>query len=582
MDNKAVFLDRDGTIAKDVHYCRSADDFELLPAVPEAVKLLNENGFRVVVITNQSGIARGYFTEKTLAQIHQKMKDELAKSGAHVDAIYHCPHHPDDGCDCRKPGTALFIEAANELDINLGLSYVVGDTKMDMDAGKALGCKTILVTTGPEGGNDVVEPPDYSANSLLKAAQWVVEEVKSVSKSPQSSQSITSVIEPAHNEEKGTPAVKNSIIIPAFNEEEGLRIVLTGIFSIIDDTFEVIVVDDSSTDRTREVAQEFPCRLICRDGNRGKGRALRTGIANAQGENVIWIDADATYPTEVIPQMVAGLATHDVVVCSRAGGREHIPMINKLGNAILSTLIQRIYGFKPSDPCTGAWAVKKRCLDMMELTSAGFEIEPEVAIKSARMGLRTMEIPLDYGPRVGESKLSGMKAGYTDLKKILGCLILYNPTLLFALPGFLLLVTGVALIGWFLAKPLSEASKPQEFIIMVAAVLTTLVGLQIVIFGIASQLYATAHKFATPDRLTRFFLSKRGGRLLVVGGIVGLCTGLGLILGAVPLHIPHGTARFVDLYEQTKLSIPALVAGLIGVEMLLSAIFLSIFRPKEL
>jgi D,D-heptose 1,7-bisphosphate phosphatase len=123
--NKAVFLDRDGTIARDVHYCRRVEDFELLPTVPEAIKLLNTNGFKVVVVTNQSGIARGYFTEQTLEQIHQKMKDELANHNAWVDAIYYCPHHPDDGCDCRKPGTALFLKAARELDIDLARSYVV-------------------------------------------------------------------------------------------------------------------------------------------------------------------------------------------------------------------------------------------------------------------------------------------------------------------------------------------------------------------------------------------------------------------------------------------------------------------------
>lgn len=95
MRNRAIFLDRDGTIARDVHYCRRVEDFELLPTVPQAIKLLNANGFKMVVITNQSGIARGgYFTEETLAQIHKKMEEELAEYGAHVDAIYYCPHYP--------------------------------------------------------------------------------------------------------------------------------------------------------------------------------------------------------------------------------------------------------------------------------------------------------------------------------------------------------------------------------------------------------------------------------------------------------------------------------------------------------
>jgi histidinol-phosphate phosphatase family protein len=176
--NSAVFLDRDGTIARDVHYCRRPEDFEILPTVPQAIRLLNENDFKVVVITNQSGIARGYFTEETLARIHQKMKDELAKYGARVDAIYYCPHHPDDGCDCRKPGTALFHKATREHHIDLQSSYVVGDLQMDIDAGKALGCKTVLVTTGPQSPTPnpqfPIDLPDYVALNLFDASKWII------------------------------------------------------------------------------------------------------------------------------------------------------------------------------------------------------------------------------------------------------------------------------------------------------------------------------------------------------------------------------------------------------------------------
>ncbi|MCL0060400.1 HAD family hydrolase [Dehalococcoidia bacterium] len=167
-------MDRDGTLARDVHYCRRVEDFELLPTVPEAIRLLNTNSLKVVVITNQSGIARGYFTEEILAQIHDKMKQELAKDGAWVDAIYYCPHHPDDGCECRKPKTGLFLRAARELDIDLSRSFVVGDVQMDIDAGRALGSKTVLVTTGPQGG--IVDPPDYTAGSLLEAVKWILKE----------------------------------------------------------------------------------------------------------------------------------------------------------------------------------------------------------------------------------------------------------------------------------------------------------------------------------------------------------------------------------------------------------------------
>lgn len=174
MGNRAIFLDRDGTIARDVPYCGRLEDFELLPTVPEAIRLLNDNDFKVVVVTNQSGIARGYFTEDTLARIHQKMEAEMRKQNARIDAIYYCPHHPDDRCECRKPKTALFHKAVRELDIDLNRSWVVGDMPLDIAAGKALMCKTVLVTTGPQGGNGIINPPDCIAENLFTVAERIV------------------------------------------------------------------------------------------------------------------------------------------------------------------------------------------------------------------------------------------------------------------------------------------------------------------------------------------------------------------------------------------------------------------------
>ncbi len=180
MSNRAVFLDRDGTIARDVPYCHRVEDFELLPTVPEAIKLLNVSGFKVVVVTNQSGIARGYFTEETLNLIHRKMRDELTRYGTWVDAIYFCPHHPDDGCQCRKPRPGLLLDAASELGIDFQLSYVVGDRQIDVEAGRCVGCKTALVTTGPNLGELEGSAPDHIANDLYEAARWIIGDAKSV------------------------------------------------------------------------------------------------------------------------------------------------------------------------------------------------------------------------------------------------------------------------------------------------------------------------------------------------------------------------------------------------------------------
>lgn len=168
MANRAVFLDRDGTMAPDVHYCRRPEDFELFPYTAKAVGLLNEHGFKVIVITNQSGIARGYFTEETLADIHQKMERELAKESAFVEAIYYCPHHPDDNCDCRKPKPELVLQAVKDFNIDLKHSFVVGDLQVDVELGRVVGCQTILV------GKDKTINADATASDLLEAAHKIL------------------------------------------------------------------------------------------------------------------------------------------------------------------------------------------------------------------------------------------------------------------------------------------------------------------------------------------------------------------------------------------------------------------------
>lgn len=173
--SRAVFLDRDGTINRNVPYCSRPEDFELLPGVEEGVRCLNERGFTVVVITNQSGIARGYFTEKTLAEIHEKMSKELGKAGARLDAIYYCPHHPDDNCDCRKPKPTLLWEAASDLAIDLGQSYVIGDRRMDVEMGRRGGCKASLLVSPDEEGADPRKLKDVRTfGSVLEAVRWLV------------------------------------------------------------------------------------------------------------------------------------------------------------------------------------------------------------------------------------------------------------------------------------------------------------------------------------------------------------------------------------------------------------------------
>ena len=173
--NKAVFIDRDGTISRDLPYCSRPEDFELLPQVAEGIRLLNEHGFKVVVVTNQSGLARGYFTEEMLAKIHDKMRRELAKHSAFVDAIYYCPHHPGNNCDCRKPKPKMLFQAASDLNIDLRLSYVIGDSDIDAEMGRRAGCKAAFIVEHSERGqHEGNRPTNNITKSFQDTVKWII------------------------------------------------------------------------------------------------------------------------------------------------------------------------------------------------------------------------------------------------------------------------------------------------------------------------------------------------------------------------------------------------------------------------
>ncbi len=151
---RAVFIDRDGTINREKKYLYLVDEFEFIPGAPEAIRLLNEAGFLVVVVTNQSGVARGYYTEEDVHLLHRHIASQLEMSGARVDCWQICPHHPSGRgsyalpCRCRKPLPGMLLEAARRFDVDLASSIMIGDKLVDMEAGRLAGCRTILVRTG--------------------------------------------------------------------------------------------------------------------------------------------------------------------------------------------------------------------------------------------------------------------------------------------------------------------------------------------------------------------------------------------------------------------------------------------------
>ncbi|MFW9827331.1 MAG: D-glycero-beta-D-manno-heptose 1,7-bisphosphate 7-phosphatase [Candidatus Thorarchaeota archaeon] len=147
---KAIFLDRDGVINKEISYLSHPDDFKFIEGSIEALKILKQKNYLLIIITNQAGIARGYFSEDTLKKIHTKMLSMLKENSIEIDDIYYCPHHPDFSgpCNCRKPKPGMILKAKSKFDIDLSYSYMVGDTLTDIETGKAAQCKTVLVLTG--------------------------------------------------------------------------------------------------------------------------------------------------------------------------------------------------------------------------------------------------------------------------------------------------------------------------------------------------------------------------------------------------------------------------------------------------
>jgi D-glycero-D-manno-heptose 1,7-bisphosphate phosphatase len=182
-----VFLDRDGTLNEEVGYINHIDRFRLYPRSAAAVARLNRAHIPVIVVTNQAGLARGFFTESLLAEVHEKMKAELARSQAHVDAIYYCPHHPDAklpayriSCTCRKPAPGMLVRAAEELHLDLWASYMISDRYQDIAMGMKAGAKGILVQTGYGKGEALYQqaswhvPPDFMAPDLMEAVNWIL------------------------------------------------------------------------------------------------------------------------------------------------------------------------------------------------------------------------------------------------------------------------------------------------------------------------------------------------------------------------------------------------------------------------
>ena len=180
---KTIFIDRDGVINKDpggwteYSYVTSWGEFHFLPNTKEALKLLSDNGYDIIIVSNQGGVSKGYYSQKALDEITARMLREISSAGANVKGTYYCIHQDSDNCDCRKPKTGMFKQAEKDLGIKAKGAWFIGDGKMDVEAGKSAGLKTILVLSGKTAIGDVGKwetKPEYIFDDLLDAVKFIL------------------------------------------------------------------------------------------------------------------------------------------------------------------------------------------------------------------------------------------------------------------------------------------------------------------------------------------------------------------------------------------------------------------------
>ncbi len=188
--NRAAFIDHDGTVSEEIGYIGHVDRLRIYPWAPKAIRKLNLAGIRAILVTNQSGIARGYFHEELVETMHARLEDALAREGARLDAIYYCPHHPEaavpsyrQDCDCRKPKPGMVLRAAEEFALDLASSFVIGDRYIDVEMAHRAGARGILVLSGYGNGEYTDQSaswprqPDHVAADLSEAVDWILQRI---------------------------------------------------------------------------------------------------------------------------------------------------------------------------------------------------------------------------------------------------------------------------------------------------------------------------------------------------------------------------------------------------------------------
>lgn len=372
-----------------------------------------------------------------------------------------------------------------------------------------------------------------------------------------------------------TPGVITTVVLPAYNEAEALPKVLRELGAVLDASYEVLVVDDGSTDGTAEIAAEYPCRVIRHRTRQGKGAAVRTGFANAQGQYLVVSDADGTYPAAAVPRIVALLAEHDLVRCNREHTTDFMPAINRAGNWLFDRLLTGVHGLDGADHLSGLYGLRRAVVQQMHLQSDGFDIEAEIGIKARARRLRVATFPIRYQARLGAKKLRPWRDGLAILSRIAALVLLYNPMLTFVVPGVVVLAAAMSLAAALQRGPVVTPYFGLSIHSFIVATLGVLAGFQLVVFGMAAALYGVEAGYRPPRWLVT--LSSRPIRLGGVAiGLVMAASALVNILRLVAEWLGSGAGIFLD----TRGVVVTSTIMVWGLQILSAGLFLSIFAGR--
>jgi len=370
--------------------------------------------------------------------------------------------------------------------------------------------------------------------------------------------------------------VITTLLLPAYNEAEALPSVLQAVFAVIDDNYEVILVDDASTDATAEVAQHYPrCRLLRHDVNRGKGAAVRTGLWAAEGRYIIIMDADNTYPASALAKMVELLENFDFVRGVREDRTSHMPLVNRIGNLVFDTMLRVVHGLEGEDHLTGLYGLRREALRSINVTANRFDIEVEIGVKARAHRLQTTSFPITYGERLGEKKLNAWRDGWCILQRTLSLALTHNPGRVFVAPGIFIWLCSAILIMFLSHGPLITSFAILSLNSFIVAALGATAGFQLVVFGIVAAFYGM--NLGIPPRGWLVALGSRSmrrgaGILGVTSIVVGLT--IGIVLTVQWLASTNG------VFTESRLLIAAGALLSWGMQLVLASLFVSIFSGR--